>query len=424
MIIYIIQTILFQALFLFAYDTFLQKETFFKWNRIYLLATPLISFIIPLVKFTAIEKSIYTTYTHVLPEVIINTQKVIDKNISANFSTIINLLFSAGVLLFLAFFIFKLLKIMQLISKNTTKKHHDYTLVLLNNSKKAFSFFNYIFLGKELHKAKEMKIIQHELVHSKHYHTADLLFFEILKILMWFNPFIYLYQNRIKALHEFIADEEVLKNTNKTEYFNLLLATIFETKNTTFINPFYNHSLIKKRIIMSTKRKSKKVNRCKYLILLPLMASMLFYTSCNHKEKKPKKLTEKTKKDNTVTEKMIKKGVPFALVTEVPVFPGCEESGEESKKCFSKKIQQYVAKNFNSKIAEDLNISSGTKRIAVLFKIDSNGNVVDAKARAPHKLLEKEALRVITSLPKMIPGKYNNKPVTVTYSLPIAFKIE
>lgn len=116
--------------------------------------------------------------------------------------------------------------------------------------------------------------------------------------------------------------------------------------------------------------------------------------------------------------------VPFISVEEVPTYPGCTGTNEEKRVCFSKKIQQLIGRKFNGDLAGDLGLSSGKKRITVLFKIDKNGDIVEIRARAPHKALEKEALRVVKLLPKMIPGKMQGRPVNVKYVLPIVFKVE
>lgn len=117
--------------------------------------------------------------------------------------------------------------------------------------------------------------------------------------------------------------------------------------------------------------------------------------------------------------------VPFAVIENVPVFPGCEnESGNEAKKkCMSEKISQFVGKKFNTELASDLGLS-GRQRINVIFKIDKSGNVTNIQSRAPHPGLEKEAARVIGLLPKMKPGKQRGKAVTVPYSLPIVFQVQ
>jgi protein TonB len=117
--------------------------------------------------------------------------------------------------------------------------------------------------------------------------------------------------------------------------------------------------------------------------------------------------------------------VPFAVIENVPVYPGCEgEKGNDAKKkCMSSKISAFINKKFNTNLASDLGLE-GRQRIAVQFKIDKSGKVVDVRARAPHPRLEKEAMDVVKDLPDMTPGKQRGKPVGVLYSLPIVFDIQ
>ncbi len=117
--------------------------------------------------------------------------------------------------------------------------------------------------------------------------------------------------------------------------------------------------------------------------------------------------------------------VPFAVIENVPVYPGCENmrNNEERKNCMSERIDAFVRRNFNSELANDLGLT-GRQRISVQFKIDTRGNVVEVLARAPHPRLEAEAKRVIERLPSMTPGKQRGKAVNVMYSLPILFQVE
>ena len=116
--------------------------------------------------------------------------------------------------------------------------------------------------------------------------------------------------------------------------------------------------------------------------------------------------------------------VPFAVIENVPVFPGCERGNNEKKrKCMSEKISKFVQRKFNTDLAGDLGLT-GRQRISVIFKIDKGGNVTGVRARAPHPRLEKEAQRVINLLPKMQPGKQRGKAVIVPYSLPIIFQVQ
>ncbi|WP_405222449.1 energy transducer TonB [Dokdonia sp. Asnod1-B02] len=117
--------------------------------------------------------------------------------------------------------------------------------------------------------------------------------------------------------------------------------------------------------------------------------------------------------------------VPFAVIENVPIFPGCESmtNNNDRKNCMSEKVSKLVNKKFNTELGSDLGLS-GINRIFVSFKIDKTGRIVNIRSRAPHPRLASEAERVIKLLPKMTPGKQRGKPVGVLYSLPITFKVE
>jgi len=116
--------------------------------------------------------------------------------------------------------------------------------------------------------------------------------------------------------------------------------------------------------------------------------------------------------------------VPFAVIENVPIYPGCEKGNNDAKKkCMSDKIAKFVNRKFNTDLAADLGLT-GRQRINVIFKIDRSGNIVGVRARAPHPKLEQEAARVIRLLPKMKPGKQRGKAVIVPYSLPILFQVQ
>jgi len=113
------------------------------------------------------------------------------------------------------------------------------------------------------------------------------------------------------------------------------------------------------------------------------------------------------------------------VIEEVPIYPGCKGSNLERRNYFLAEIAAFVTRNFSSEMTQDIGLSSGSvQRIFVVFKIDKSGNIVDIRARAPHKKLEKEAIKVVAKLPKMIPGKQRGKPVGVKYALPITFRVE
>ena len=116
--------------------------------------------------------------------------------------------------------------------------------------------------------------------------------------------------------------------------------------------------------------------------------------------------------------------VPFSIIEDVPVFPGCKGSKAQKKACLNKKMQKHVQRYFDAELANELGLSPGKKRIYLIFKIGKTGNIEDINARAPHPRLKKEAIRIAKKLPKMLPGKQRGRPVRVGYTLPITFNVE
>ncbi|WP_299437822.1 VIT domain-containing protein [uncultured Aquimarina sp.] len=118
--------------------------------------------------------------------------------------------------------------------------------------------------------------------------------------------------------------------------------------------------------------------------------------------------------------------IPFSVIEQVPVFPGCEQNNtnEDRKKCFSDSVKNLINRSFNSEIANNLNLLPGIKRIYARFMINREGDVVNIEVRAPHNKLAEEAIRVLKLLPKMTPGKQRNRAVDVSYVLPIVFSVK
>ena len=127
--------------------------------------------------------------------------------------------------------------------------------------------------------------------------------------------------------------------------------------------------------------------------------------------------------EEIIEEEELEKDIPFAIIEEAPVYPGCKGSKEELKQCLQDKINKHVFKYFKTELAQELGLSLGKKKVYVQFKIDKTGKIVNVRARGPHARLEKEAIRVVNLLPKMTPGRQRTKPVGVSYTLPITLQV-
>ncbi|SFT13055.1 TonB family C-terminal domain-containing protein [Zhouia amylolytica] len=416
MLHYIIQTIAFQLLFLLVYDVLLKKETFFNWNRAYLIITPLLSLALPFIQLDSFKEVVPQAYAMQLP-VIVLAETTVTESQAAQASLLPDLfwwqwLLLAGSLLSVLWFGYKLYKIYQLKRQGKIHWYQEYTEVLLTKSEVAFSFFKHIFLGDSIKEKNHQHIIEHELVHIKEKHTWDLMLFELLRIVFWFNPLIYIYQARVSELHEFIADAHTAKKSKKQSY-ELLLEQVFNTEHISFINQFFNHSLIKKRIVMLQKTRSRKVWQLKYLLMVPLVLGMLVYTSCEKEAK------EESTPENTV---LNTEDVPFTVVAQKPSFKGYEND-EDLFKSFKEQLDNHIRKNF--RYPEEAQEKGEQGRVYVQFRVETSGNITVLNLRGPTKLLEGEALRIFEKLPQLNPGRdKNDNVVPVSFAYPISFSLD
>jgi len=296
--LYILQFSLFLAVFYVAYLLFLKKETFFNYNRIYLLLTPCLALLLPLITLDFLRPKGTTGTGFInLPPVLLGdftvaaeeTQTVNQAITTFNWSQWIwqnsfILLYAIGFVLASMLLLKKWNQFRNFKKEGVLKQEQGIFYQEIRNSSIACTFFNQIFIGSEIKEKERQHILQHEWVHVTQNHSLDLLFFEILKLLFWFHPVVFAYQKQITSLHEFIADEHVVRNSSKLTYYQSLLNVAFGTHQISFINQFFNHSLIKKRIVMLQKSKSAAQAKLKYLIVLPLIAAMLTYVSCSENE--------------------------------------------------------------------------------------------------------------------------------------------
>ena len=158
------------------------------------------------------------------------------------------------------------------------------------------------------------------------------------------------------------------------------------------------------------------------------MLAMMVYVSCSTakgQEKSPaqSEVSSVAVPEANNNEKQII-DYPFAVVEQVPVFPGCEDltTHEEQKECFSKGINNFINTNFNTSLGKELGLE-GLTRVYVRFKVSADGEVTDVEARAPHQDLAEEAKRVLYSLPKMEPAMHDGDKVAVLYVVPINFMV-
>ncbi|MBR9855334.1 MAG: TonB-dependent receptor plug domain-containing protein [Algicola sp.] len=196
---------------------------------------------------------------------------------------ILSLYFGVSIFLF-ARFVIKLLALRKLSRSANAKRETPFVHMITEKRISPFSFFNYIFYNPRLFEASELRsVLEHEKVHARQYHTLDILLLEILKIVFWFNPVLWVYKSAVKQNLEYLADRYAVAETeNKKSYQYLMLKQAVDKQEYTLTNSFYN-SLIKKRIVMLNQNRSKKINVIKTLAVLPLLGLLLVSFSIEKK---------------------------------------------------------------------------------------------------------------------------------------------
>ena len=274
--IYIVKfSICLAAIFLF-YHLALRKLTFYVWNRFYFLIYTLLCFLIPLIDISPI-----VSQNHFLQKAKITEWPSFNlhKPWAASQEWTMHQLFLVIIITGMTFmtvrFIFQFLSFRRLVKKAKPITTTGIKLFQIDEHIMPFSFGNAVFLNQSLHSQHELKdIIRHEMIHVKQKHSLDIIWIEILCILNWFNPFIWLIRKAVRQNLEYIADRQVLQNgINRKEYQYLLLKVIGNVHFS--IASKFNFSSLKKRIAMMNKIKSAKINLLRFTFLVPLLAIVL-----------------------------------------------------------------------------------------------------------------------------------------------------
>ncbi|MBZ9628988.1 M56 family metallopeptidase [Psychroflexus sp. CAK1W] len=461
---YLLDVILFQTCFLGLYLLF-KTETFYTQNRIYLLVTAVLSFLIPLLDFSFLAFSFGAEETSSPAVAQLQSYFMMGEEVNLiasgantepqtstwSLDAMLKLVYLTGISFFAVKFSIGYWKLKQMTQKARFERYiDDVPCYKLEASENAFTFWNSIFIGDKIPETQRAKVMAHELEHARSHHAVDLFFTEFLRLLCWVSPAHHWLKQELVLVHELQADAVAAKDLNKRDYAQSLLNQAFGTRNFEFSHSFFNHSQLKQRLMMLQKKNSRPQHLLKYLLILPLLGLMLTYTACkeetqediqqlteeaeaeklrtqyieelkeavakygmfsddmpakfrlttyreiNSKEdfyrrnvfmilmaekmdeessdenkmsmtdteafrklktqtyeeylqeqNNPKtEITEREKIDNTGS-------VPFSVIENVPVFPGCENLGtnEERKACMSKKISEFVNKDFDIGLA-------------------------------------------------------------------------
>ena len=403
------------ALFYAFYKLFCQRDTFFLWRRFALLSFLGISFLYPLFDiqdWVMEQPAIYELADYYT--VLMNTEEVTATAPMAyeapqrpDLLTLCTYLYYIGVLVMSLRFIIQLVSICRIRWKGQVAYLNGQRIISLPSEFNPFSFFGWIFLYlPQLEEDSREEILMHEQTHARQWHSVDVIVSELANIICWFNPFSWLLKGEIRLNLEYLADNQVAKTMEDSKQYQYHLLGLAHTHSKTGLYNNFNVSQIKNRIIMMNKKRTRTAGRIKYALFAPLAAALLIAsniscTSTENQEAKTKAIASRAVE-----------GEVFQVVEEMPEFVG------GMAECM-----KYLAANVKYPTEA---IEKGIQgRVIVQMVVTKEGYIADTKiARGIDPLLDAEALRVVSSMPKWKPGKQRGQAVNVMYTLPVMFRLD
>ena len=426
------------------YRLFFYKDTFFKLRRTILLAFFGVSLLYPLMNIQDWIREqgpiveVIQMYSAILPETTITPGNVPQTNWHDLLLPGISYLYWSGVIALSFRFLVQLSSILLLARRS------EVTLIRNVRVHPAgpFSFFRLVFLHPDSHSEKEIdEILVHECTHVSQWHSIDVIICELVCIICWVNPFVWLLKREVRHNLEYLADDTVLESGyDSRSYQYHLLGLAHTNRSVTSLSNNFNMLHLKNRISMMNKKRSRSIGRTKYLIFIPVVGALLILSNVDALARITDELTESTFADVLLPEAILpfpfvgdaspaekreeyvlsEEGIEaarrarnpvFTVVEVMPEFPGGQGA-----------LLKFLATNVRYPESAVKNGIEG--RVSCSFVVGKDGAISEAEViRGVSPELNEEALRVINSMPVWSPGKQRGKVVNVKYTVPVTFRL-
>ena len=414
-LLYIARSGLYLGIFYAFYLLVMRRTTFFRLNRIALLAGSVICAVLPLLRVRP---------THLLAEAgplsIIGAGEATAGSSSGAFpwAWLLSALYIAGIVLVAGITVISAVRLHRKTAGSERTLTNGYKTVVMEEDIPSFTCGKTIYISRKDLKDNPV-IFAHETMHVINRHYLDLFLFRAVQIVWWWNPLVWIMRTELGLLHEYEADEGVInKGIDATQYQLLLVRKAVGEQRFTLASGF-QHAQLKNRINMMFKSSSKGWMRLSYLALIPLLAIMVY--ACNpskkQQEPQPAAATESVSSDTKAaspSEDVTNAAISFADVEVKPSF----KDGDANE------FARWVMSGFTyPQAAIDAGIQG---RGLVQFTINTDGSMGDVKIiKSVSPELDAEVLRVVSSCTeKWTPGMQNGKPVPVTFTMPVVFQLK
>lgn len=444
-----VKVALYLSAFYLVYSTMLSRDTSYGRNRIFIFFSLTSALIFPIITLQTGKPLDIQFFGKYLEDVFIVSDRGPVNffrfgSLTVSYIQIIFLIYISGVTVFILKLLIDLVNLLYLIARRKSKgsriiRFHGFSTA-------GFSAMGYIFVNIHLSPEEAGEIIRHEQNHLRQNHFIDIILVEIIKGLQWFNPVIYLFDRSLRAIHEYQADRGCLSSgVSVVNYQSLLLSQVFKSGVFNLTNSFSNPSLIKKRMIMMTKKPTSALADMKILMVIPVISFVFLAISACKENQFPDQildntsLSQKLSGSETVTDVLPppppppppsgsgmsnqvsiakeeyteeNEAAPFVVVEEMPLFPGGDAA-----------LLRYIGENTKyPEAAREKNIQG---RVIVRFCVTEKGSVNRVSViKGVYPELDAEAIRVVNSLPLFKPGRQGGKEVPVWYMVPISFSLK
>lgn len=417
-LLYIGRSSLYLALFYAFFLLVMRRTTFFRLNRLLLLAGTVMCFLLPLLRLRTVEMPLLMAGP--LSEAASEPALTAAPSVSSPVPYL-ELLYALGFLAVLSWTAAAMVRMYRTIRKGVATRLEDGTkLVLTEADIPSFSWGRTIVMSRK--DAETNPVIRlHEEAHIRKAHTLDILLFTAVTLVHWFNPLVWITLGELKLLHEYEADDAVLNHgIDATQYQLLLVRKAVGEKRFSLANGF-QHAKLKNRIDMMLKPSSSRWMRWSYLALIPVLTAAMFACNPTKESKEPALEAEEREAPAagysvTVTDKPAvasgQDSVPFSLIEQKPTFNG-GDANEFSKWVNSKLKYPELAKK------------DGVQgRVTLQFTVGADGVVRNVMVlRGVREDLDAEALRVVSASPNWEPGMQDGKAVPVVYTFPVIYQL-
>lgn len=412
LVLYLIKSGVLLGILWLIYRLLLSELKLLRINRILLISGMVFSMLLPLIPTTT-WFSTQQVFTGVTLPVIESGKSNMVNNPGIGILNYLLLLYGFGIALYLILFFLRISSLVKLLRQGRASDNPHPALVQHDGIQGAFTFFHRIIWNENSIRPEDRPVIlRHELVHLEQKHSIDLLLIELITAIQWFNPFAYLLKKELKAVHEFLADEDsVSQESRPGQYLEAIYHFALRGAKPIYIfNSFGNVSL-KRRLIMMNQRNQKSL-WTRYILAFSLLAIFSLATTAFSSGS----IEEPVKSGFTILDPYSAfepQEKVFAVVKEMPEYPGGQEA-----------LMTFVGSNLN--YPEKARKSGIEGTVYVSFTIKKNGEVSDVQVlRGIGGGCDEEAMRVVKMMPNWKPGKTKEGKIVATQmNLPLKFVLD